>query len=129
MNLPEGIDINRVQYIAIAVSILLFSFILWLIRSKKIKEEYSLLWIFFSLVFVVFSLWRGALETFAFQLGIAYPPAALFLILLMAIFLILIQFSIIISKLADNNKTLAQEIALLKFEIEQLYSKKAESQE
>lgn len=97
--------------------------ILYLIKNKRIKEEYSLLWIFFSIVFVVFSLWREGLDYIANYIGIAYPPAALFLILLMAIFLILIEFSIIISKLSDKNKTLAQEIGLMKLEMKMMKEK------
>ena len=110
----------QVQSIAIIASILFLLLILFLIQRKRIKEEYSLLWIFFAIVFIVFSFWRGGLDFIAQLLGIAYPPAALFLILLMAVFLILIEFSIIISKLSDMNKTLAQEIGILKQEVEKL---------
>ena len=115
-----GSSIQTTQYIAIAVSISLFLYILYLVRKKKIKEEYSLLWLSSSLVFIVFSIWRNGLEYFAALMGIAYPPAALFLILLLAIFLILIEFSINISKLSEKNKILAQEMALLRNEVEAL---------
>lgn len=113
-------DISQIQIVAITVSLLLFLFIMYLIRSQRMKEEYSLLWIFFSLVFILFSFWRGGLDYVSEFLGVAYPPAALFMILLMAIFLILIEFSIIISKLADKNKSLAQEIGLLKQRLKKL---------
>ena len=106
------------------MSISLFLYILFLVRNKKIKEEYSLLWLFSSFVFIVFSLWRNGLEYFAKLMGIAYPPAALFLILLLAVFLILIEFSINISKLSEKNKILAQEIALLRNELESLKPQK-----
>jgi hypothetical protein len=112
--------ISQIQLVAIAVSLLLFLFIMYLIRSQRLKEEYSLLWIFFSLVFILFSFWKGGLDHLSGLLGIAYPPAALFMILLMAIFLILIEFSIIISKLSNKNKSLAQEIALLRERLEKL---------
>jgi hypothetical protein len=106
------------------VSISLFLYIFYLVRKKKIKEEYSLLWLSSSLVFIVFSIWRHGLEFFAKLMGIAYPPAALFLILLLAIFLILIEFSINISRLTEENKILAQELALLKDELGKLKPEK-----
>jgi hypothetical protein len=115
-----GSNIQTTQYIAIAVSISLFLYILYLVRKKKIKEEYSLLWLSSSAVFIVFSIWRDGLEYFARLIGIAYPPAALFLILMLAIFLILIEFSVNISRLSERNKILAQELALLKHELEEL---------
>jgi hypothetical protein len=119
-----GTNIQTTQYIAIIVSISLFLYIFYLVRNKKIKEEYSLLWLFTSVIFIVFSFWRHGLENFARLVGIAYPPAALFLILMLAIFLILIEFSINISKLTDKNKILAQEMAILRDELERLKSKK-----
>jgi hypothetical protein len=115
-----GSNIQTTQYIAIAVSISLFLYIFFLVRKKKIKEEYSLLWLSSSVVFIVFSIWRHGLEYFAGLMGIAYPPAALFLILMLAIFLILIEFSINISRLSEKIKIMAQEQALLKNELEAL---------
>lgn len=119
-------DISQIQIVAITVSLLLFLFIMYLIRSQRLKEEYSLLWIFFSVVFIVFSFWRNGLDYISEFLGVAYPPAALFMILLMAIFLILIEFSIIISKLSNKNKTLAQEIGMMKYEIEKIKKEEGE---
>ena len=75
---------NRIQIIAIAGSISLLIFIIVLIRQHRLKEEYSLLWLFFTMVFIVFSFWRNGLEWISDVIGIAYPPAALFLILIMA---------------------------------------------
>jgi hypothetical protein len=113
-------NISHIQTIAIIVSIFFLLLILYLIKNRRIKEEYSLLWIFFSVLFILFSVWREGLDYVARFIGIAYPPAALFMVLLMAIFLILIEFSIIISKLSDKNKTLAQEIGILRQKIKEM---------
>lgn len=115
-----GNNIQVTQYIAIAASMGLFAYIFYLVRNKRIKEEYSLLWLFFSAIFIFFSIWRDGLEYFAKLVGIAYPPAALFIILLLAIFLILIEFSRIISRLTDRNISLAQELAILRMELEKI---------
>ena len=124
----NNVEIFRIQIIAIIVSVMFLIMILNLIKNRKIKEEYSLLWLFFSIVFLFFSLWREGLDYLSNLIGIAYPPAAVFMILLAAIFMILIQFSMIISKLTENNKTLAQEIALLRAEIEQNKKKEQTNQ-
>jgi len=118
-------DINtaKIQYFAIAGSIFLLLFIIELIRRKKIKEQYSLLWLFFSALFITLSFWRDGIERISALMGIAYAPAAFLLILVMAIFLILIEFSVIISKLSDNNKVLVQEIGLLKEKIKKIEEK------
>lgn len=114
-------DVNtvKIQFFAIIGSLLLLVFIFELIRRKKIKEQFSLLWLFVTSFFIIISVWRDGLEEMSRFMGIAYAPAAFLLILVMGIFIILIQFSIIISKLSENQKNLIQEIGLLKNKIEQ----------
>ncbi|MBK8187292.1 MAG: DUF2304 domain-containing protein [Cellvibrio sp.] len=108
---------HRLTILSIFGSLLVLVFILRLIKHKKIKEEYSLLWIGFSIIFLILSLFRPLLESLANVLGIYYAPSALLLIFVLAQFFILVQFSIVISKLSNNNKNLTQEIALLKAKI------------
>ena len=121
-NVPYILEVNtdKVQVLAIVFSLFLVSFIVGLIRKKKIKEEYSILWLGISFSFLLFSFWRQGLDVISELIGVAYPPAALFMILLVAAFLIMIQFSMIISKQSENNKNLSQEYALLKHEMEEL---------
>ncbi len=123
------IGLSQIQTIAIIASVLFLLLILFLIHRKRIKEEYSLLWIFFAIIFIIFSVWRDGLDYLANLMGVSYPPAALFLILLIAVFLILIEFSIIISKLSDKNKTLIQEIGMIKQELKKLQEEEKEDQE
>jgi len=106
--------------LAIIGSILFLIFIIELIRKRKIKEEYGLLWIFFSLVFIVISLWRQGLEVLSRLLGIFYAPAAFLLILIVAMLLILIQYSLVISRLSEHYKALNQQIGILRLELKEL---------
>mgnify|MGYP002639363445 FL=1 len=111
-------DASTIQYISILGSIIFIILMILLIRNRKIKEEFSILWLFFGIVFFVLSVWRGSLEVIARILGIAYAPAAIFLILIIAIISILIHLSVIISKITDQNKILIQEVGLLKMEFD-----------
>ena len=114
---------NRIQILAIAGSISLLIFIIVLIRQHRLKEEYSLLWLIFTVFFIIFSVWRNGLELISDLIGIAYPPAALFLILIMALFVIMIEFSLIISKQSERIKSIGQNIGLMKQEINELREK------
>ncbi len=107
-----------IQYISIIGSIIFIALMILLIRNRKIKEEFSILWLFFGIIFLALSIWRGSLEIIAHVLGIAYAPAAIFLILIIAIISILIHLSVIISKITDQNKIMIQEIGLLKMELD-----------
>jgi len=112
------VQIERIQHISIALSLLFLCFIIELIRRKRIKESYALLWFVSAIVFIGLSVWRHGLERLSAAIGIAYPPAALLLLAVGVLFLILIQYSIIISKLSSENKRLSQEIALLRITLE-----------
>lgn len=119
-NIVESLLANRIQVFSIIGSLLLFVFILKLVKRKKLKEEYSLLWLAFGIVFIILSIFKPLLEIVANMIGIVYAPAALLLILVISVFFILIQFSIVISKLAEGNKNLTQEVGILKAEIKKL---------
>jgi hypothetical protein len=114
---------NRIQILAIIGSISLLIFIIILIRQHRLKEEYSLLWLFFTVFFIIFSVWRNGLEWASDLIGIAYAPAALFLILIMALYVMMIEFSLIISKQSERIKIIGQSIGLMKQEITELHKK------
>jgi hypothetical protein len=116
----QNVHSGRIQIFAIVGSILFLVFIVELIRKRKIKEEYGLLWIVFGIIFIVIAIWNKGLEVISWLLGIFYAPAAFLLILIVAIFLILIQYSIVISRLNEKNKILAQELGILKMQIKEM---------
>ena len=113
-----------IQYVAITGSIVFIASVLFLISRRKLREEFSLLWLFFGFVFLVLSIWRRSLDIIASFLGIAYAPAAIFLILIIGVIAILIHFSIAISGLTERVKTLVQEVGLLKMEKDRKNQKK-----
>lgn len=113
----ESSQIIRTQIAAIAASIFLIFFIGELIRRKKLKEQYALLWLAAGLVMLLFSLWRDLLNKVAALLGVGYAPALLFLVAMFFGAVLMIHFSVVISDLTEKNKTLAQEIALIKAEL------------
>lgn len=110
----DNVQIVRIQILAVVGSVGLILFILELIRRRRLREEFALLWLAMGAVFLVLSIFRGLLDKFSYLIGIGYPPAALFLILIMGLMLILIHFSTAISELKETQKKLVQEIGLLK---------------
>ena len=104
----------KIQIISIIGSLIFTFFILELIRRKKLKEAYALIWGIMSILFLVLACWVQGLVFVSNLIGIEYAPATLFLVLLVTVLLILIQFSVIISGQVDKIKSLSQELALLK---------------
>ena len=104
----------RVSVIGVVASLLLILVVLELIRGRRLKERYALLWLATGAVLLVLSAWREALNTIAGWLGVTgYPPAVLFAVATLFILLVLLHYSTVLSKLTDENVDLAQRIALL----------------
>ncbi|MGH3103923.1 MAG: DUF2304 domain-containing protein [Gaiellaceae bacterium] len=98
----------------IVASLALIAVILELIRRRRLRERYALLWLLTGLVLLGLSAWSDGLNTIAGWAGVTtYPPAVLFAIATLFIILVLLHYSTVISKLADQNVVLAQRVALL----------------
>ncbi|HKY25915.1 MAG TPA: DUF2304 domain-containing protein [Gaiella sp.] len=111
----------RISVAAAIGSLLLLLIVLELIRGRRLKERYALLWLATGLVLLVLSLWRGGLNTIADWLGVGtYPPAILFAAAIMFVIAVLLHYSTVLSKLTDDNVVLAQEIALLRARLDAL---------
>jgi len=91
-----------------------------LVRRGRLKERYSLLWLFAGGVLLVLSSSRTILEYISNLVGIYYPPSFLFLLAFLFLLLITLHFSVTISGLSEKNKRLAQELALLRQEMREL---------
>jgi hypothetical protein len=96
------------------VSIVILVSVVELIRRNRLKEKYSLLWLFSSLVMLFFSLSRRSLESISLFVGIQYPPSFIFILAFLFLIVINIHFSTVISGLSEKNKDLSQEVALLR---------------
>jgi hypothetical protein len=116
----------KIQVVSILVTAGLFGVIFELLRRKRLMERYALLWLFSSAVLLALAVWKGLLETIAHAIGIYYAPSALFVIAFGFILVLLLHFSLVISRLADQNKILAQRLGLLQQRLEEHEARQAE---
>lgn len=110
--------IDRVMILGVIASFGGLILVLELVRRRKLREDYSLLWLATALVLIVLSLSRPLLDQVAALLGVVtYPPAALFVVAIVFVLFILLQFSTSLTRLSMENKRIAQEMALLRWEL------------
>lgn len=105
---------------ATLASLAAFLLVLELVRRRTLREEYSLLWLGTAIAMIVVSAWRDLLHGLSALVGIAYPPNLLFLLASLFTLLLLLYFSTVITRLTQENKEIAQEVALLRNEVERL---------
>jgi len=101
------------RIIAVAGSVFILGLIIELVRRRRLKEEYSLLWILTAVVLLVFSVWYELLLTVTDLIGAVLPSSTLFFFGLLFVLLMLLHFSVRVSLLERRMTALVQEIGLL----------------
>jgi hypothetical protein len=109
----------KVSLAASIASLLLLLIVFELIRSRRLRERYAILWLVTGVVLLVLSAWRDALNTIAGWVGVTtYPPAVLFAVATIFILMVLLHYSTVLSRLSDQSTILAQRLALLEQQLE-----------
>lgn len=120
---------SKIELFSIVGSLVVLAMVTQLIRRRRLREEYAILWFISSLFLIVLSLRRDFLEQAAALLGIAYPPSLLLLGGLILGFLLSMHFSISLTRLSEQNKVLAQEVALLRLDLKRQISTPSRSEQ
>jgi hypothetical protein len=108
---------SKLQVIAVIVTALLLLIVFELVRRRRLLERYALLWLLSALVLLVLASWAGLLERVSSLVGIATPSNALFVIGFAFVLVLLLHFSLAVSRLTDETKILAQQVARLDAEL------------
>jgi hypothetical protein len=112
---PGGLQLELEE---IAVAVVISGAIFELVRRKRLMERYAILWLVAGATVLVLSLAQGAIQSVAHDAGVDYAPSALFAIAFLFVLVMLVQFSMTISRLSDQNTALAQRVALLQQRLE-----------
>ena len=120
---------ERSVIFTIGASVAALLLILELVRRRRLREEYSLLWLATAFAMLIMSGWRDLLHNLSATVGIVYPPNLLFLMTALFILILLLYFSTVITRLTQENKDIAQEVALLRHELEVLRADSNRNQE
>jgi hypothetical protein len=112
-------DSGLQAFAIVAASVLLLG-VLELVRRRRFLERYALTWLAAAVILLVLAAWDQGLTAVADLLGIAYPPNALFLVAFAFVLLLLLHFSLAVSRLTDQTKVLAQHHGILEERVQQL---------
>lgn len=104
---------TRIQLASIAFAVLILAGVFELVRRRKLGERYAMVWMAAAIALLVLAIWQGLLAKVAKAVGIYYPPNAFFVIAFAFALVLLLNFSITTSRLADQTRVLAQRVALL----------------
>jgi hypothetical protein len=112
----NGIE-TKAQIIALVVTFLILLLVLDLVRRRRLSERYAIIWMTAALALLILSIWTGGLDAIADLMGIQEPANAIFIIAFAVGFLLLLNFSVVSTRLGEEAKVLAQEVARLEQEL------------
>jgi hypothetical protein len=104
-------------------------FIVRLVRRRQLRAKYSLLWLSVGAGITLLAIGPSILDRVSRRLGIDYPPATFLLVAVTFLFLVAVHFSWELSRLEERNRTLAEEVALLRMAVGPLPASGAEAAE
>jgi len=107
-DLPE----TKIRIIAIIGSLALLGFIVELVRRRRLKEEYSVLWVTTAVVLLALALSGGLLEILTHAIGAISQASTLFFFGIIFVVFLLLHFSVRVSKLERRMTAMIQEMAL-----------------
>lgn len=108
----------RAQLVLIATTLVSLVFILRLVRYRQLRGKYAILWGMVGIAIGIFAIVPGVLVPVSRAIGIAYEPATFFFAAIAFLFLVVVHFSWELSRLEERSRSLAEEIALLRAELE-----------
>jgi hypothetical protein len=111
---------DRLLDVTAGLSILLLIIVLISVRRAHIRVEYSVSWLAAALVMLVLSRARPLLDAVRRLLGLPDSPLALFLMAGGVFIIMFFRFSVVVSRLRDNNVALAQRVAILEYHLRSL---------
>ncbi len=112
--------LSRTQVIVAVGAVLLALYVLDLVRRRRLSEDFSLLWVLSTATVAVLGFSTPLLVWVSRLLGIRYENSTVFAFGLAFSLAMLLHLSVRLSRLGQENRTLARELALLRHELEEL---------
>jgi hypothetical protein len=100
------------QGFAVFLALCTLGGIVELVRRRRLKEEYALLWIATSGGMVILAAWYRLIEVLTRAIGAVTPTTTLFIFALFFLLVISVHFSVVISRLTEQVHRLTQELAI-----------------
>lgn len=118
IDVPRGSLSGQAHVLIIIATLLTAWFILRLVRARQLRSKYALLWAVIGLMLLPLAAVPGVLNTVSEWLGVFYSPTIFLLFAVGFLFVVVVHYSWELSRLENRTRTLAEELALLRAQLE-----------
>lgn len=113
-------DLEAARWLALSISVTLVVAVLYLVRRRRLREEYTPIWVAVSAALLLVSLWLDGLRMLTRAIGAWTPSSTMFFLGELFLVAICLNYAVRLSRASLSIKNLAQEVALLRAELEKL---------
>ncbi|OJV82127.1 MAG: hypothetical protein BGO37_03770 [Cellulomonas sp. 73-92] len=103
---------------ALALTVIVLVMLFLLMRRRRMREKYAAVWIVLALAVVVLGVFPRLAVWLAALVGVETPVNLVFAVAFVVLLLVCIQLSVEVSGLEEETRTIAEELSLLRFEVE-----------
>ena len=111
-------DLEATRWLALSISGALVLAVLWLVRGRRLREEYTPIWLAVSFALVVVSLRLELLRELTRAIGAWTPSSTVFFLGELFLVAICLNYAVRLSRAGVQIKNLAQEVAILRARLE-----------
>lgn len=115
LNAPES---AATRFVAISLSLTLAAVVLWLVRRRYLREEYTPIWLGVAAGVLLLCLNLDVLRAITTWIGAWTPSSTIFFLGEVFLMVICLNFAVRLSRMSLDVKTLAQELTLLRAAVE-----------
>ena len=116
----ENPDLESTRWLALSISLALVAAVLFLVRRRRLREEYTPIWLAVSAALVLVSIWLDLLRQLTRAIGAWTPSSTVFFLGELFLVGICLNYAVRLSRAGLLIKNLAQEVALLRAEVAKL---------
>ena len=119
-------DLEHTRWLALSISLVLVAAVLWLVRRRRLREEYTPIWVAVSGALVFLSLRLDVLRELTRAIGAWTPSSTVFFLGELFLVAICLNYAVRLSRAGLLIKNLAQEVAILRAQLDKLEARTAE---
>lgn len=116
-----------IVYVGIAFALFVLAIIIWMLLTKRLREKYAILWLVIGIGMLVLTIFPGLLVWLSVTLGVQVPSNLLFAGAIALLVGVTLHQSWELSTAEDETRRVAEEVAILRAEVESLKEKSQDS--
>ena len=109
----------RLLVTTVLFGVLILGVIVELLRRRRLREKYAALWLFTGCFVIVMAFFPGGLDGVAGYVGVASGASLVLFLAVVFLLVIAMHLSWEVSQLEEETRSISEEIALLRMELEQ----------